>query len=144
MALQGTEAVAAVYNALQSLRGRWFEMVHEGRDPNLTRLLRDLSDQHARQSSEIAVMLSDISASAGVSALRDRAGCCGATPSLPESPDRTTTDIFPGLITAEQSLLGAYDTAIRQQDARSPLLSMLKRHRAAIATLLQRIEALDR
>lgn len=144
--VQGTEAVATVYNALQALRGRCFELMHDGRDPNVTRLLKDLTDQHARQSSEIAVLLSDLQTSGGTWTPGDAASGAEHTapPGLPESLNRTEADILPGLQRAEESLLEAYEAAIVRQEARSPLLSLLTRHRVAIATSLQRIEALGK
>jgi hypothetical protein len=142
----GTETVARIYNAQQSLRGRCFELVHEGRDPNVTRLLEDLTDQHARQASELAVLLSDIGARTGP--LPDTNAVSGdeapAPPSLPQTLDRTIANILPGLIEAESGLLEAYDAAIARQEAGSPFLSLLNRHRVALATSLRRIEAIDR
>lgn len=139
--IEGTEAVASVYNALQALRARCFELLLEGRNPHLTRLLKDLTDQHARQSSEVAVLLSDLWAAHGIrppaATGTNRVDAPALTPpaSLPQA------DIFLGLLRAEETLLSAYEAAIEQQPDGSLLLPLLARHRVAIITSLQRIEA---
>lgn len=144
--LQGTEAVAPVYNALQALRGRCHELMHQTKDNTVLRLLKDLGDQHAWLSSEVAVLLSDFWAADGIRAPSGAGPVSGpvAQPGLPRSAPGRDTDIFGRLRRAEKSLLAAYDEAIGRQHGGSALLALLARHRLAILTSLQRIEALER
>lgn len=142
--MQETETAARVYNALLVLRECCFDLMPDRRDPNVKRLLSDIGDQHARQASEVAVVLSDLWAAQGLraQAAGGTVGLIVAPPDFSGPASRPEVGIFPGLIQAEEGLLAAYDAAIAQQPDGSALLAVLSRHRVAIATSLQRLQAL--
>lgn len=123
-----------------ALRGDCGILAGQLTDPNIQRLAADLRGQHARQTAELAALLTDAADGSATPAEPDAAaGDEHAAAVADPGTQGATHTLLCSVARAEERLLRAYDVAAEAAAVDSPAHSILRRHHMALTTSLQRL-----